>query len=83
MLKLLAELNTLQAVDIIFFVVIVALVALCVGIYFLIPLINKKQYQEMRDNLNKREVAFKANFKGKETEVSTDTSEENTAQSDE
>ena len=80
MLKLLAELNSLQSIDIVFFVLIAVIVALCVGIYFLIPVINKKQYQEMRDNLSKREVAFKANLKGEaNTEASSDNTEEQAA----
>ena len=84
MLSLLAlKLNPISATDLWFFILCGVIVAVIIAVYFLIPVFNKKQYQEMRDNLNKREVAFKANFKGKETEVSTDTSEENTAQSDE
>lgn len=63
MLSLLAELNQLPTVDIVLFAVLGGLIALCVAIYFLIPVINKKQYQEMRDNLKKREVAFKSNLK--------------------
>ena len=64
MLKLLAALNSLGAVDIAFFVACAVIIVACIAVYFLIPIFNKKQYQEMRDNLNKREVAFKANFKG-------------------
>ena len=64
MLSLLAELNKLPIVDIVFFIVLGVIIVICVAIYFLIPVINKKQYQEMRDNLNKREIAFKANLKG-------------------
>ncbi len=60
MLGLLA-LNPLNKTDIIFFVVIAAIIVLCIGVYFLIPVINKKQYKEMRENLKKREVAFKSN----------------------
>ena len=80
MLRLLAALNSLGAVDIAFFVACGVIIAVCIAIYFLIPVLNKKQYQEMRDNLNKREVAFKANFKGAETaEVESDaTAEEKT-----
>ena len=77
MLTLLAvEFNDPNPVDIIFFVIIGIVIAICVAIYFLIPVINKKQYQEMRDNLNKREVAFKANLKGGEAmpETNADTS---------
>ena len=65
MLALLA--NTLPRVDQVFFIVIGAIIAICILIYFLIPVINKKQYQEMRDNLNKREVAFKAGKQSDET----------------
>ncbi len=60
MLGLLA-LNPLNQTDIIFFIVLAAIVAVCVGVYFLIPVFNKKQYKELRDNLAKREAAFKSN----------------------
>lgn len=63
MLKLLAELNKLGNVDIGFFIACVAIVVLIVVIYFLIPVFNKKQYQEQRENLKKREAAFHANKK--------------------
>lgn len=46
--------------DIGFFVVCAVIVAVIVAVYFLIPVINRKQYQEMRENLEKRELAFKA-----------------------
>ena len=61
MLRLLAELNQLGPVDIGFFVACAVIIVAIVAIYFLIPVINKKQYQEQRDNLKKREIAFKAN----------------------
>ena len=57
----LLALNKLGSTDIVFFVVLAVLVVLCITVYFLIPLINKKQYMEMRDNLKKREAAFKSN----------------------
>lgn len=57
---LLLMLNSLKSVDIVFFILCVAIVAIGVGIYFLIPVLNKKQYKEQRDNLKKREEAFKA-----------------------
>ena len=57
----LLALNSLKQVDIIFFIVLGAIIALCVIVYFLIPVFNKKQYKEQRDNLKKREVAFKSN----------------------
>ena len=62
MLRLLA-LNPLGKTDILFFVLCGVIVAAIVGIYFLIPLFNKKQYQEQRENLKKREASFKANLK--------------------
>ena len=61
MLSLLAALNKLRAGDVWLFIVIGVIIGLCILIYFLIPVINKKQYQEMRDNLKRREVAFNAN----------------------
>ena len=61
MLGLLA-LNSLGAWDIGFFVACGVIIAIIVAVYFLIPVFNKKQYQEQRDNLKKREVAFKANL---------------------
>ena len=61
MFKLLA-LNALKDTDIIFFVALAAIVVLAVAIYFLIPVFNRKQYREQRDNLKKREVAFKSNL---------------------
>lgn len=62
MLGLLA-LNPLNDVDVVFFIVLAVIVALCIAVYFLIPVINKKQYREQRDNLKKREVAFKSNIR--------------------
>ena len=51
----------MPAWDVGFFVACGVIIGLIVGIYFLIPVFNKKQYQEQRDNLKKREAAFKAN----------------------
>ena len=63
MLRLLAvEWNSPNPVDIVFFVILGVIIAICIGIYFLIPVINKKHYEEQRENLKKREVAFKANY---------------------
>lgn len=81
MLKLLA-LNSLGTTDIVFFVVLALIVVLIVAVYFLIPVFNKKQYQEQRDNLRKREVAFKANLKLNSKEE-TEATEANTAEQDE
>lgn len=60
---LLMSLNQLKKTDIIFFVCCAVAIVLAVAVYFLIPVFNKKQYQEQRDNLRKREEAFKANKK--------------------
>ena len=60
---------SLGKVDIIFFVSIAVVVLLCVGFYFLIPVLNRKQYQEMRENLAKREAAFKSNLKVDHSQV--------------
>lgn len=64
----LLALNPLKPTDIIFFVVLAVIVALCIVFYLLIPVINKKQYREMRDNLHKREVAFRSNVQRAENE---------------
>lgn len=54
-------LNKLGSVDIGFFVACAVIIVLIVAVYFLIPVFNKKQYQEQRDNLKKREDAFRSN----------------------
>lgn len=58
----LCALNKLKDVDIAFFIVCAAIIVLIVGIYFLIPVFNKKLYKEQRENLKKREAAFKTNL---------------------
>lgn len=63
MLNVLSTLNALKSTDIIFFICCIVAVGIAIGVYFLIPVINKKQYQEQRENLRKRENAFKANKK--------------------
>ena len=55
-------LNKLKDVDIAFFIICAAIVALIVAVYFLIPVFNKKFYREQRENLHKREAAFKSNL---------------------
>lgn len=62
MINLFSFINSLKPVDVVFIIVCVAIVAIAVGIYFLIPVFNKKQYKEQRDNLRKREEAFKSNL---------------------
>ena len=65
---------SLGRVDIIFFVVIAVIIALCIAFYFLMPVINKKQYHEQRENLKKREAAFKTNI-ARTDEADTDGAE--------
>lgn len=79
MANLVLFINQLKPVDVVFIIVCVALVAIAVGVYFLIPLINKKQYQEQRDNLRKREEAFKSNLSVK-SQGNVDNAEEQTSQ---
>ncbi len=54
-------LNGLKSVDIGFFIGCGVVIALIIAVYYLIPVFNKKQYEEQRENLRKREAAFKAN----------------------
>ena len=49
----------MSPVDIAFLIVCLLLVGAGVGIYFLIPVLNKKQNSEQRENLRKREEIFK------------------------
>lgn len=62
-MKNLFLLNPLGPIDITFFVVCAAIVVIIIAVYFLIPVFNKKQYKEQRENLKKREDAFKSNKK--------------------
>ncbi len=55
--------NSLGSVDIAFFIISAIILALIVGFYFLIPLVNAKQYKAQRENLKKREEEFNANLK--------------------
>ncbi len=62
-------LNKIGKIDTIFFLSILAIILIIVGIYFLIPVFNKKQYAEQRENLRKREKSFKANLQHSEEPV--------------
>lgn len=59
-------LNKLGGVDIAFLIIALVSIALIVGFYFLIPVINKKQYELQRENLKKREEVFKENLRLKQ-----------------
>jgi len=67
---------SLNKVDIIFFSLILVAILVCVGIYFLIPILNRKQYQQMRENLAKREAAFKSNLRVDHSKVKEEVSDE-------
>lgn len=60
MQDLLLFVNKLPPVDIWFFALCGVAIVAIVAVYFLIPVFNKKQYKEQRDNLKKREESFKA-----------------------
>ena len=47
--------------DIIFFITILVIIAICVGIYFIIPVLNKKKYKQAREELETREKAYHEN----------------------
>ena len=55
-------LNKLKSVDVGFFIACAVVILLIVAVYFLIPVFNKKLYREQRENLQKREAAFKSNL---------------------
>lgn len=52
-------LNKLKKVDITFFLICLGIIVAIIAIYFLIPVFNKSQYEERRNNLRQREAAFK------------------------
>ncbi len=52
-------LNALGTVDKTFFLICLGIIVVIVAVYFLIPVFNKSQYEERRNNLRKREAAFK------------------------
>ena len=60
--------NDLKRPDIIFFVSLIVIAVICVAIYFLIPVFNKKVYEERRANLKKREETFRKNLKSLQAE---------------
>lgn len=55
--------NSLSSTDITFFIIAGVVLLAMVGLYFLIPLLNAKQYKAQRENLKKREIEFNANLK--------------------
>ena len=73
-------LNTLGGVDIAFLIIAIVAIALIVGFYFLIPVINKKQYELQRENLKKREEVFKENLRLKQERENAHKAEEHKAE---
>ncbi|MBP5231068.1 MAG: hypothetical protein ILO68_04995 [Clostridia bacterium] len=53
-------LNSIGKVDLTFLLIVIGAIVLAVAFYFLIPLFRRKQYKEARENLKKREEAFRA-----------------------
>lgn len=54
--------NAIGSVDIAFFIIAGIALGLLVALYFLIPLLNAKQYKAQRENLSKREIEFNKNL---------------------
>ena len=49
--------------DLTFFIVLITIIVICVAVYLLTPIIKRKQFEEARANLRKREETFRANLK--------------------
>lgn len=60
MFRPLPLLNQIGKVDLTFLLIVIGAIVLAVAFYFMIPLFRRKQYKEARENLRKREEAFKA-----------------------
>ena len=72
------NLNSLKRPDITFLIICTVVIALIVVIYFLIPVFKHKQLKEQRENLRRRESAFRSNIKDEENNVVIeDTNEKN------
>ncbi len=52
-----------NSVDIVFFIICAVIIGVAVGLYFLIPVIQHKKYEERRQRLREREEAFYASRK--------------------
>lgn len=73
-------LNGISNVDAVFFTVCAVIIALIIAVYFLIPVFNKKLYKEQRENLHKREAAFKSNNLQNSTPAETEKDAETEAE---
>lgn len=58
--------------DILFLIIVLVIIGVCVALYFIMPILNHKKYEQQRAELKKREEIFLANQKAKE-EVSEET----------
>lgn len=54
---------TLKKPDLIFLIVLAAIIGVFVLVYILTPIVKKKQFDEAKANLKKREETFRANLK--------------------
>lgn len=54
--------------DWLFLIIVCVIIAVCVGLYFIVPILNQKKYEQQRADLKKREETFKANQKTREAE---------------
>lgn len=57
--------------DLVFFICLGVIVVICIAIYFLIPVFKRKQFEEQRANLKKREEVFKANMAQRQENTQT------------
>lgn len=78
--NLVCALNSLKRVDKAFFIICAIIIVLIVAFYFLIPVFNKKLYQEQRDNLKKREAAFNSNLRKSQPSQTEEEGEESEEQ---
>ena len=63
---MLTLLNRLGKVDLIFFISVGVALLIAVLVYFLYPLIFAKKFKQQREDLRRREAAFKANRESSE-----------------
>lgn len=54
--------------DWLFLIIVCVIIAVCVGLYFIMPIINHKKYEQQRAELKKREEIFIANQKAKDAQ---------------
>ena len=62
--------------DLIFFILLAVIFGVAGLIYLLTPVFKRKQFEEARANLKKREETFRANLKKLSSEAANSTTEE-------